>query len=165
MKEEFYEILQLAACSRDVRVYCRGEGPFSGSQAVSGAGRGAQRVLRLADAAAVQACALDIRPIAALQGEAGEPGERIVCAPADPSDDVDVVDRFFAPGCGIDEDPATGSAHCTLAPLYADKLGRPEVRFRQVFPGRGGDIATVLNGDRVLLRGQAVTVIESRLRV
>jgi predicted PhzF superfamily epimerase YddE/YHI9 len=69
------------------------------------------------------------------------------------------------PGCGVDEDPATGSAHCILAPLYADKLGRAEVRFRQVFPGRGGDIGTVLNGDRVLLRGRAVTVIESALRL
>jgi len=119
----------------------------------------------LADAAAVHAVTPDIRALASLRGEAGEVGQVIVCAPADASDDVDVVDRFFAPGCGVDEDPATGSAHCILGPLYADKLGRADVRFRQVFPGRGGDIATVLNGDRVLLRGQAVTVIESRLRL
>jgi len=119
----------------------------------------------LADAAAVHAVSPDIRALAALQGEAGEAGQVIVCARADASDGVDVVDRFFAPGCGIDEDPATGSAHCILAPLYADKLGRTDVRFRQVFPGRGGDIETVLNGDRVLLRGQAVTVIESVLRL
>lgn len=119
----------------------------------------------LADAAAVHAVTPDIRALASLQGRAGEVGQVIVCAPADPSDDVDVVDRFFAPGCGVDEDPATGSAHCILAPLYADKLGRADVRFRQVFPGRGGDISTVLNGERVLLRGQAVTVIESVLRL
>jgi PhzF family phenazine biosynthesis protein len=119
----------------------------------------------LGDAAAVHAVTPDIKALAPLQGEAGEVGQVIVCALADPSDDVDVVDRFFAPGCGVDEDPATGSAHCILAPLYADKLGRPDVRFRQVFPGRGGDIGTVLRGDRVLLRGRAVTVIESVLRV
>lgn len=119
----------------------------------------------LADAAAVHAVTPNIAAVAALQGEASEPGQVVVCALADASDDVDVVDRFFAPGCGVDEDPATGSAHCILGPLYADKLGRPDVRFRQVFPGRGGDIATVLNGDRVLLRGRAVTVIESVLRV
>ncbi|RZJ46288.1 MAG: PhzF family phenazine biosynthesis protein [Brevundimonas sp.] len=119
----------------------------------------------LPDAAAVHAVMPDIRALAALHGEAGEIGQVIVCALADPSDTVDVVDRFFAPGCGVDEDPATGSAHCILAPLYADILGRPDVRFRQVFPGRGGDIGTVLAGDRVLLRGQAVTVIESVLRV
>ena len=119
----------------------------------------------LDDAAAVRAVKPDIRALAAMQGEAGEVGQVIVCALADASDDVDVVDRFFAPGCGVDEDPATGSAHCILGPLYADKLGRPTVRFRQVFPGRGGDIETETRGDRVLLSGKAVTVIESRLRV
>lgn len=119
----------------------------------------------LADAAAVRAVSPDIRALATLQGEAGEIGQVIVCALTDGADDVDVVDRFFAPGCGVDEDPATGSAHCILGPLYADKLGRTTVRFRQVFPGRGGDIETGTRGDRVLLRGQAVTMIESRLRV
>lgn len=119
----------------------------------------------LADAAAVRAVAPDIRALGTLQGEAGEIGQVIVCAPADPPDGVDVVDRFFGPGCGIDEDPATGSAHCILGPLYADKLGRTAVRFRQVFPGRGGDIETEVRGGRILIRGRAVTVIESRLRV
>ena len=119
----------------------------------------------LEDAAAVHAVSPDIRGLAAIQGGAGEVGQVIVCARADPSDDVDVVDRFFAPGCGVDEDPATGSAHCILAPLYADKLDRTRVRFRQVFPGRGGDIETEWRGDRVLIRGSAITVIESRLRL
>jgi PhzF family phenazine biosynthesis protein len=119
----------------------------------------------LANAAAVRTVAPDIRALATIQGEAGEVGQVIVCALAGASDDVDVVDRFFAPGCGIDEDPATGSAHCILGPLYADRFGRATVRFRQVFPGRGGDIETETRGDRVLLRGQAVTVIESRLRL
>ncbi|NJC40184.1 PhzF family phenazine biosynthesis protein [Brevundimonas alba] len=119
----------------------------------------------LTDADAVRSVSPDTAGIAGLQGEAGESGQVIVCALAGHGDDVDVVDRFFAPGCGIEEDPATGSAHCILGPLYADKLGRPEVTFRQVFPGRGGDIQTEVRGDRVLLRGQAVTVIESRLRL
>lgn len=119
----------------------------------------------LNDAAAVHAVTPDIRALAVIQGEAGEIGQVIVCARADAADGVDVVDRFFAPGCGVDEDPATGSAHCILGPLYADKLGRATVRFRQVFPGRGGDIEAEARGDRVLLRGQAVTVIESRLRI
>jgi PhzF family phenazine biosynthesis protein len=119
----------------------------------------------LADAAAVQAAAPDIRALARLQGEAGEAGQVIVCAMADAGDDVDVVDRFFAPGCGVDEDPATGSAHCILGPLYAERLGRTTVRFRQVFPNRGGEIETETRGDRILLRGHALTVIESRLRL
>lgn len=119
----------------------------------------------LPDAAAVHAVTPDIRALASVQGEAGEVGHVIVCALADASDDVDVVDRFFAPGCGVDEDPATGSAHCILGPLYAEKLGQATVRFRQVFTGRGGDIKTEARGDRVLIRGSAVTVIESRLRL
>lgn len=119
----------------------------------------------LADATAVRAVTPDIRALASIQGEAGEGGQVIVCAPADAADDVDVVDRFFAPGCGVDEDPATGSAHCILGPLYADKLGRATVRFRQVFPGRGGDIETDARGGRILIRGRAITVVESRLRV
>jgi len=119
----------------------------------------------LADAAAVRTITPNIRALASIRGEAGETVQVIVCALADATDDVDVVDRFFAPGCGVDEDPATGSAHCILGPLYADTLGRATVRFRQVFPGRGGDIETETRGDRVLLRGQAVTVIESRLRL
>ncbi len=119
----------------------------------------------LNDAETVRSLRPDIPALATLQGEAGEAGEVIVCAEADAGDGVDVVDRFFAPGCGVDEDPATGSAHCILGPLYADRLGRPTVRFRQVFPGRGGDIETETRGDRVLLRGHAVTVIEGRLRL
>ncbi|MBX9801155.1 MAG: PhzF family phenazine biosynthesis protein [Caulobacteraceae bacterium] len=119
----------------------------------------------LVDAAAVRAVTPNIRALASIQGDAGEVGQVIVCALAGASDDVDVVDRFFAPGCGVDEDPATGSAHCILGPMYADTLGRATVRFRQVFPGRGGDIETEARGDRVLLRGRAVTVIESRLRL
>jgi len=127
------------------------------------AGRYLVAVLESADA--VRSLRPDIAALASLQGEAREAGEVIVCAPADPGDAVDVVDRFFAPGVGIAEDPATGSAHCILAPLYADKLGRGTVRFHQAFPGRGGEIETEMRGDRVLLRGRAVTVIESRLRM
>ena len=78
---------------------------------------------------------------------------------------VDVIDRFFAPGSGIPEDPATGSLHCILAPLYAQKLGRPTVSFLQAYPGRGGELEGEHRGERVLLRGQAVTVMESRLRL
>ena len=78
---------------------------------------------------------------------------------------ADVVDRFFAPGSGIPEDPTTGSLHCILAPLFAEKLGRSQVSFHQAFPGRGGGLVCEARGERVALRGQAVTVVESRLRV
>ena len=93
-----------------------------------------------------------------------EQGQVVVAGLARPGQDHDVVDRFFGPGCGIEEDPATGSARCGLAPLYAQKLERSAVRFVQAFPGRGARFETEVQGDRVLIRGSAVTVIESRLR-
>lgn len=94
-----------------------------------------------------------------------EQGQVVVAGQAAPSEDHDVVDRFFGPGCGIEEDPATGSARCGLAPLFADKLGRDTVRFVQAYPGRGARFETEIAGDRVLIRGQAVTVMEGRLRI
>jgi PhzF family phenazine biosynthesis protein len=77
----------------------------------------------------------------------------------------DVVSRFFAPGSGIDEDPTTGSLHCILSPLFSEKLGRKTLRFHQAYPGRGGDLECELAGDRVRLRGSAVTVLEGVLRL
>lgn len=118
----------------------------------------------LADAGAVRRVAPELKALAKLQGDAGEPGQVVVTAMSD-DPEFDVIDRFFGPGCGIDEDPATGSAHCIIGPLYAEKLGRPVVRFLQAFPGRGGRIKTETVGDRVRIRGQAVTVADSRLRM
>jgi PhzF family phenazine biosynthesis protein len=92
-------------------------------------------------------------------------GMLAVTAPADERSPYDVVSRFFAPGAGIPEDPATGSLHCTLAPLFEHKLGRRPLRFHQAYPGRGGDLDCETRGDRVLLRGQAVTMLEGRLRL
>jgi PhzF family phenazine biosynthesis protein len=88
-----------------------------------------------------------------------------VAALADPGRGYDVVDRFFAPGSGIPEDPATGSLHTILTPLFARKLGRARLAFHQAYPGRGGDLLCEDRGERVLLGGQAVTVAESRLRL
>jgi len=120
----------------------------------------------LQDEAAVHAVKPDLAAVNAISGGAtGGRGNLVVAALADPGSAYDVVDRFFAPGSGIPEDPATGSAHCILAPLYAHKLGRPTARFHQAYPGRGGDIGTEMKDDRVLLFGSAITVVESRLRV
>ena len=88
-----------------------------------------------------------------------------VAALAETGRAYDVVDRFFVPGMGIPEDPTTGSMHCILAPLYAQKLGRTTLKFHQAFPGRGGDLECEVVGERVLIRGRALTVIESRLRL
>ncbi len=78
------------------------------------------------------------------------------------SADYDFVSRFFAPGSGVEEDPVTGSAHCALAPYWGKQLGRTEMRAFQVSP-RGGEVRVRLEGDRVILSGQAVTVWRGEL--
>jgi PhzF family phenazine biosynthesis protein len=116
--------------------------------------------------AIVRALSPNIAALALIAGEAtGGPGNISVAALADDGKPYAVVSRFFAPGSGIAEDPATGSAHCILAPLFAQKLGRARIAFHQAYPGRGGDLDCEVVGDRVMLRGQAQTVIESVLRV
>ena len=127
---------------------------------------GAYLVAILEDEAAVRAAAPDLGALVKIGGEAtGGPGQVIVAALADQGAPYDVVSRFFAPGFGIPEDPATGSAHCILSPLYGDKLGRRTLAFHQAYPGRGGELECEHRGARVLLRGRAVTMMESRLRV
>jgi PhzF family phenazine biosynthesis protein len=75
---------------------------------------------------------------------------------------VDFVSRFFAPGVGIPEDPVTGSSHCSLGPLWAQRLGKPELRALQL-SARGGELRVRVRGDRVDLLGQAVTVFGGEL--
>ena len=74
----------------------------------------------------------------------------------------DFVSRFFAPAAGIPEDPVTGSAHCALAPFWAERLGRTELSGYQA-SARGGTVRTRLAGDRVLLGGSAVTVMRGEM--
>ena len=78
------------------------------------------------------------------------------------SDAFDFVSRFFAPGSGVDEDPVTGSAHCCLAPYWGKRLGKVEMVGYQASP-RGGVVAVRNSGDRVILAGQAVTVLRGEL--
>ena len=116
--------------------------------------------------ATVRALTPDLARVAALPAAAGGiAGEIAVTVAADPGGAADVVSRFFAPGAGIPEDPTTGSLHTLLSPLWSAKLGRTALRFHQAFPGRGGDLHCEDRGERVLIRGAAVTVIESRLRL
>ncbi|HWW59857.1 MAG TPA: PhzF family phenazine biosynthesis protein [Thermoanaerobaculia bacterium] len=78
------------------------------------------------------------------------------------SSEYDFISRFFAPGSGVDEDPVTGSAHCCLAPFWAQRLGKTEFVAYQASP-RGGVVRVRLDGDRVKLGGQAVTVLRGEL--
>ena len=74
----------------------------------------------------------------------------------------EVVSRFFAPAAGIDEDPVTGSAHCALAPYWKERLGKNEFMAFQASK-RGGVLRVAVEGDRVLLGGNAVTVLRGEL--
>ncbi|MET9602996.1 PhzF family phenazine biosynthesis isomerase [Streptomyces sp. NPDC006459] len=87
----------------------------------------------------------------------------IVTAPAeDPSLGYDFVSRGFFPAFGIDEDPVTGSAHTALAPFWAERLGRTELTGLQG-GARRGLVRVTLAGDRTLLTGRAVTVVDGEL--
>jgi PhzF family phenazine biosynthesis protein len=77
--------------------------------------------------------------------------------------EFDFVSRFFAPGSGIDEDPVTGSSHCALGPYWSKQLGKTELIAYQASP-RGGVVRVTVNGRRVILGGQAVTVLRGELR-
>jgi predicted PhzF superfamily epimerase YddE/YHI9 len=74
----------------------------------------------------------------------------------------DFVSRFFAPAAGVDEDPATGSSHCTLAPYWEPKLSKSEMVGYQA-SRRGGTVRVRRAGDRVMLGGQAVTVLTAEI--
>ena len=74
----------------------------------------------------------------------------------------DFVSRFFAPETGVNEDPVTGSAHCTLGPFWQSRLGKSEFLAYQA-SRRGGEVKVRVAGDRVLLGGQAVTVMRGTL--
>ena len=84
----------------------------------------------------------------------------IVTAPGEGA--VDFVSRFFAPGAGINEDPVTGSAHCTLVDYWQNRLSKQAFIARQVSQ-RSGVVKVAVNGNRVTLGGQAVTIFKGRL--
>ncbi|MEL6495587.1 MAG: PhzF family phenazine biosynthesis protein [Cyanobacteria bacterium J06623_7] len=87
----------------------------------------------------------------------------IVTSRADKGAAYDFVSRFFAPGLGIDEDPVTGAAHCCLAPYWRERLGQDSFVAYQA-SARGGIVKVNYDGgDRVLLQGQAVTVMRGEL--
>lgn len=74
----------------------------------------------------------------------------------------DFVSRFFAPAAGVQEDPVTGSAHCTLGPYWQARLARTELVARQL-SARGGVVRVRVAGDRVFLAGNAITVMRGEL--
>ncbi|MFM9091952.1 MAG: PhzF family phenazine biosynthesis protein [Verrucomicrobiota bacterium] len=81
-----------------------------------------------------------------------------------PGDECDFVSRFFAPRAGVPEDPVTGSAHCTLVPYWAERLGRATLEALQV-SARGGRLRCTLDGERVRMAGHCALYLRGELQV
>ena len=103
----------------------------------------------------------ELAPDMATLARIGRPGV-IVTAPSDGP--YDFVSRYFAPAKGIPEDPVTGAAHCMLAPYWAKRLGKSELRAFQA-SRRGGEIICRINADRVELRGQCVFYLQGEVEI
>ncbi|MGH9535112.1 MAG: PhzF family phenazine biosynthesis protein [Terriglobales bacterium] len=95
---------------------------------------------------------------------AGLDARGVIVTAAARGGDYDFVSRYFAPAAGIEEDPVTGSAHCCLAPYWAQKLGKREMTGYQA-SARGGVVKVRWEGERVFLAGRAVTVFTGFLRL
>lgn len=113
-------------------------------------------LVEVADEAAVRAASPDFGRLRAVDVRG------VIVTARSASGDHDFVSRFFAPAVGVDEDPVTGSAHCCLAPYWADRLGREALRGYQA-SRRGGTVGVRVVGDRVHLSGRAVTVMRGEL--
>jgi PhzF family phenazine biosynthesis protein len=106
----------------------------------------------------VRALAPDIAALAKLDAGSGT----IVTAPGD--GDVDYVCRMFLPSAGIDEDPATGSIHCTLAPYWAGRQGKDTFHAQQL-SARGGSVQSTIAGDRVKIAGRVRLYLHGTLEL
>ena len=113
-------------------------------------------LIEVADEASVRAAAPDFTKLKKISTRGV-----MITAPSGDSK-YDFVSRFFAPGAGIDEDPATGSAHCCLAPYWQAKLRKNEFLAGQL-SARGATIKVAVAGDRIKLAGKAVTMMRGQL--
>lgn len=115
------------------------------------------------DEARVRALVPDFTALTHLARRDGIRGVIATAPAADPGGGYDFVSRFFAPAQGIPEDPVTGSAHTALAPYWSGRLGRDSLTGLQA-SARTGLVRTAVQGDRVHLTGQAVTVLDGILQ-
>jgi PhzF family phenazine biosynthesis protein len=120
-------------------------------------------VVELADETSVRRAAPDLAAVSAVNEREDIRGVTLT-AQADPGGDHDIVARFFSPNDGQAEDAVTGSAHTALAPLWAARLGRDELTSLQASP-RTGRLSLAVRGDRVLIGGTAVTVLDGQLHL
>ena len=118
---------------------------------------GRYALILLEDEAAVRALKPDFRVLI-------DDGDTMTIATA-PGDSADVVSRVFVPGAGVDEDPVTGSAHSVLIPYWAARLERSDTMSFYQASARGGHLTGRLDGDRVIIGGKCVTVIEGLMQI
>lgn len=138
--------------------------PSSGNEVTRGIGGWPRQVLEYPGGyvLAVYETAAEVRALRPDFARIGRAGNVLAIATA-PGEDTDILSRVFAPGAGIDEDPVTGSAHAILTPYWAERLGRPRFTAVQA-SARGGRLVCTLTGDRAVLSGACVTVIEGMMR-
>ncbi len=113
-------------------------------------------ILELGSESIVRYCTPDLAKLTGIDARG------VIITSLSDSGKYDFISRFFAPRFGIDEDPVTGSAHCCLGPYWGNKLNKTELSAFQASP-RGGYINMVLKGKRILLSGQAVTVLSGEI--
>jgi predicted PhzF superfamily epimerase YddE/YHI9 len=129
---------------------------------IRGLGKKAIEILKARDyfcIFATEAGVRSLKPDFALLGTLDE--KVIVTAPGS---DCDFVSRFFAPTAGVPEDPVTGSAHCTLIPYWAKRLGKTKLFARQI-SRRGGELFCELAGERVFIGGKAVLYSRGHIEI
>jgi PhzF family phenazine biosynthesis protein len=120
---------------------------------VRGLGKKPVQILKARDYFALYESAEDVRTLNPDIPLLGTLDEKVIVTA--PGKDCDFVSRFFAPTAGVPEDPATGSAHCTLIPYWSERLGKTKMFARQLSK-RGAELFCELAGDRVLIGGKAV---------
>ena len=130
----------------------------------SALGRAPSTVLAARDYLAVYQSADEIRALTPDFTAIARLDRFAVIATAPGANGVDFVSRFFAPARGVDEDPVTGSAHCTLIPYWADRLRKTRLEARQL-SRRGGTLSCALHGDRVTIAGRGILYLEGRIEI
>ncbi len=127
-------------------------------------GKRPSAVLAARDYLAVYDSADDIAALTPDFGAVAALDRFAVIATAPGREGIDFVSRFFAPARGVAEDPVTGSAHCTLIPYWAERLGRNHLEARQL-SRRGGALSCELRGERVTIAGSATLYLEGMITI
>jgi predicted PhzF superfamily epimerase YddE/YHI9 len=105
---------------------------------------------------------LNLKPDFKLMAQDNKARGILVTAPADKNSGIDFISRCFFPKLAVDEDPVTGSAHCILAPIWAEKLGKTKLKAKQVSK-RSGELLCEIKGNRIHITGNAVLYMKGQI--